>query len=165
MQLGPILDRELMSLARRRGSYSGRVAVPFLMLAVLWINHWAWNYVREGELTVQDMAYFGRTDVRSVRPGPGTGHTLHRPRICRPIDRRGERPEDPRFSANDPAFQRCDHSRKTRREPPAVSRLSQHGAPRGPAAPTFRRGPARGRVVGLCGHTLVSPSSSPDFPP
>lgn len=60
MQLGPILDRELMSLARRRGSYSGRVAVPFLMLAVLWINHWAWNYVREGELTVQDMAYFGR---------------------------------------------------------------------------------------------------------
>ena len=41
MRLGPIFDRELMTLARRRGSYGGRTVVPVVMLAVLWGSDWA----------------------------------------------------------------------------------------------------------------------------
>src|SRR4051812_37805184 len=60
MRLGPIFDRELMTLARRRGSYGGRTVVPLAMLAVLWGNDWARRYIIEGPITVQQMALFGR---------------------------------------------------------------------------------------------------------
>jgi ABC-type transport system involved in multi-copper enzyme maturation permease subunit len=60
MQLGPILDRELMRLARQRGSYGGRTVVPLVMLTVIWLNDLAWRYINDGPSTVQQVALFGR---------------------------------------------------------------------------------------------------------
>jgi len=60
MRLGPILERELARLARRRRTYGSRVVVPLLMIAVIWITDLFWRYVSDGPNTVQEVAWFGR---------------------------------------------------------------------------------------------------------
>src|SRR3954451_21542820 len=57
---GPIVDRELLTLARRRVCYGARTAVPGVMLGILWGNLLGWRYYNGGPSTVQQTAWFGR---------------------------------------------------------------------------------------------------------
>lgn len=66
MLAGPIFARELMTGARRHGTYVRRTVIALLLVIALGANYYGWEAWTEGKYGIDDLVWFARTAFCSL---------------------------------------------------------------------------------------------------